>query len=234
MPVEEQGDWQSGISWAVDPVELSWFDGQIAKFQRALTDVDTTRENIETMLVQDITNEQVEFLQSLLSELYEKQSAFRAAADAFNSVTGIVNSVGGEIAPIRVPAGLGLFPALGIPAAWAAAIAGASLLIAFAVGWMKRANTALTSIAADISDPVKRDAALAESAKIAARTDPVAARTMANQIGQVDFRDATLAEVSSIAAANNSGALFGEVSQTVQMAAIAVGALLVLNMLGDD
>lgn len=236
MPIDEMANWESNISYGapVDPVEVGYFQGQINKFQKAMNDVDATRQNLEMLLVADITDAQVEQIQALITEYYDKQQQFRYAADAFNAVADMVNAVGGELAPIQIPSGLGLFPALGIPAVWVAAIAGAAVLISFAVGWIQRANRTITTIAADISDPAKRDTALNSSAIIAAKTDPTAAHQMAMKINDPVYRDLTLAQVSDIAASTGGGSLFGDVSQTVKIAAIGLGALLIINMMGND
>lgn len=234
MPVDDMADWDSALSPPVDPIEVGFFQGQIAKFQRALNDIDETRRNLEMLLVADISEDQVFAIQDLITEYYQKQAQFKYVADAYNAITEMVNAVGGELPTLQIPSGLGLFPALGIPAIWIAAIAGASALIAFAAGWIKKANSTITSIAASIADPVKRDNSLHSSAVIAAKTDPTAAHQMALQITDPVYRDFTLSQVSDIAAANAGGSLFGDVSKTVQMAAIGIGALLVLNMLGDD
>lgn len=147
--------------------DVGYFQKKVIEFQSVLNSIDDAAQSLESMLVMDITEDQVNQVQAQLSEYYARRSAFKFAAESFNALSGAVNAVGGSLSQINIPSGLGFAP-LVVPAAWIAAIAGASLLITFALGWVANSHNLALEIANSITDPVKRDAALQQAAKVAA------------------------------------------------------------------
>lgn len=158
-------------SASVSTGDTGYFSGKIAEFQRTLYAVDEAASALESLIASDVNQELTEddysTILAQLDEYYSRREAFKFAAEAFNSVSSMVNAVGGSLPQVNIPQGLGFAP-LVIPAALAAAIAGATVLISWAIGWLSRSEETAAQIAAKITDPIKRDAALAEAARITA------------------------------------------------------------------
>lgn len=164
----------------VAPSEIGYLQRKVNEFQAVLYSVDETATALEQMLVMDISEDDVNEIQAQLSEYYTRRSAFKFAAESFNALASMINSVGGSMPSVNIPAGLGLAP-LAIPLATAAAIAGAAILVSFGVGWVTSSRDLASRIAMNISDPQKRDAALVKASEIAAASDA----TMGGGLGQV-------------------------------------------------
>lgn len=163
--------------------EVGYFEGKIAEFQKALNDVDAARANLESLLVLDITDEQVLQIQGLITEYYEKQQDYIAIANLYNDITGVASSVGFELPSIQIPSGLGFFPALAVPAAWAIVVAGAAAIIAFTYSWINRASAVASTIAEQarltaqsITNPELRDKALNDLAHAQQAASEIAGR----------------------------------------------------------
>jgi len=132
---------------------------------------------LEQMLIYDLTDQQVNEIQSLLTQYYERKGAFKFAAEAFNLVSGTVNSFGGSMSGIQLPSGLGFAPFV-IPVSIAAAIAGAAVLVSFSLGWLATSSETSASIARSIKDPALRDAALVKASEIQAASDAASGGTL--------------------------------------------------------
>jgi hypothetical protein len=151
----------------VNDSNVGYFQSKIDEFQQTLFAVDAAASALENMSAFDVTADQYALIESQLSEYYTRKAAFKYAAEALNAVASAVNSMGGSMGSVTIPTGLGFAP-LVIPVAYAAAITGAAVLIGWAINWLSTSQTLAADIASRISDPVKRDAALAEASKIAA------------------------------------------------------------------
>lgn len=166
-----------GIDQTLAPADVGYFDRKISEFQSVLNAVDFTANRLETLLITELSDADVYRIQDLLTEYYDRRVAFRFAAEAFNAISATVNSVGGNMPALSIPAGLGFAPMV-IPVAWAAAVAGAAVLVSFGLGWINRSSETATDIAMKIADPVKRDEALKKAAEITAK------KNAAGTIGQ--------------------------------------------------
>lgn len=151
------------------PADVGYFQKKVNEFQDVLYSVDATATSLMGMLdeIPDLTEAEIADIQDKLSQYDSRKSAFKFAAEAFNAVAGMVNSVGGSMSKVDIPMSLGFAP-LAIPIAWAAAIAGAAILVSWGVGWVSASHQTASSIAMRIVDPAKRDVALAKVAQIAA------------------------------------------------------------------
>ena len=146
----------------VKPADVGYLQTKVNEFQSVLYMVDSTAVMLANlMLSPDLTEDQIMTLQSQIDEYDNRKSAFKFAAESFNAVASMVNSVGGSLGNINIPSGLGIvFAPLLIPFAWAAAIAGAAILVSWAMNWNQNSANIAAQIAATITDPVARDAAL--------------------------------------------------------------------------
>jgi hypothetical protein len=154
----------------VKPQDVGYLQQKVNEFQNVLTMVDATATALENMLVMvpDLTEAQVNEIQNQLTEFYNRKSAFKFAAESFNAVASMVNGVGGSLSQVNIPQGLGFaFAPLVIPFAWAAAIAGAAILVSWAMGWQRTSASIAATIAQSITDPVQRDAALSLASQAA-------------------------------------------------------------------
>ena len=157
--------------------DVGYLQNKISEFQSVLYAVDTGATQLEERLVYDLTEQQVTDVQALLTQYYDRKGAFKFAAEAFNMVSGTVNSFGGSMQGIQLPSGLGFAPFV-IPVGVAAAIAGAAVLVSFSLGWLATSSETAASIARGISDPQARDAALVKASEIKAASDSASGGTL--------------------------------------------------------
>jgi hypothetical protein len=148
---------------SVKPDDVGYLQTKVNEFQNVLNMVDSTASMLESLLqTPDLSFDQTVQIQSQLDEYDTRKSAFKFAAESFNAVSSMVNAVGGSLGNVKIPTGLGfVFAPLLIPFAWASAIAGAAILVSWAMNWNQNSASIAAQIAATISDPVKRDEALA-------------------------------------------------------------------------
>ena len=160
-----------GVEQNVTASNVGYFTQKANEFQQMLYDVDATAAIFRDMLDNyDLTESSIAEIQQRLSEYDSRKTALKFAAEAFNAVASMVNSVGGSLPNINIPMTLGFAP-LAIPVAAAAAIAGAAILVSWGIGWMAASRNTVSSIAAQITDPVLRDKVLANAANMQAREE---------------------------------------------------------------
>lgn len=182
--IGDDGVSEGGTPAVVTGSNVGWYQQKVTEFQNALISVDQSAQALETLLVCDITEEQVNEIQARLSEYYVRRSVFRTTAEAFNMAASLVNSVGGNMPSVQIPSGLGLAPVV-IPAAVAAAIAGAALLITWASGWTNGNKNKVREILELMQPGPDRDAAAAAAAQAAAASDSMFGNALSGVSGVV-------------------------------------------------
>ncbi len=143
---------------------VGWYQQKVTEFQNVLINVDQMAQALETLLVCDITEEQVYDIQAQLTEFYNRRALFKTTAEAFNMAAALVNSVGGAMPSVDIPGGLGLAPVV-IPAGIAAAIAGAAVLVSWAVVWVAASNNKVKDILSMLPDGPNKEAAIIAAAQ---------------------------------------------------------------------
>lgn len=140
------------------PSQVGYFQSKINEFQQMLIAVDARRESLETLAADPaITDDARNAIFSALDQYYDKRDTFKLVANAYNDITGMLNYVGADIAPLSIPTGLGVFPAIVIPVGTLAIIGTAAALLYFAYSWLEDTKNIAKEAIASIEDPVKRD-----------------------------------------------------------------------------
>jgi hypothetical protein len=177
-----------GVS-APGPLSLDYYRNKLAEFQQMMLALDQTASAaralqplaLEGATVNDDLARLYDDITTSLAEFDAKKASFRTAAEALNFAINGVNMVGANLAPLRIPQGLGV-----VPAAAAAAIAGglavAAALIVWGRDWIAGMNerAKILTVAGAITDPAKRDAALSEAMKIEAASQATQESPLAN------------------------------------------------------
>jgi hypothetical protein len=145
----------------VGPSDVGYFQGKINEFQATLDAVDATAFSLSNLLGSGIATDQQAAIQAQLDEYAARKAAFKFAAESFNAVAAMVNAVGGSMASVTIPTGLGFAP-LVLPVAVGVAVAGAAVLVAWASGWLDASNKLALDALATIPPGAVHDAAAAQ------------------------------------------------------------------------
>lgn len=156
----------------VTPQNVGWFAQKAQDFQVVMNAADTTMQALQTLLTLDISDDDWYTCNDWLNQLYGKRTQMRLTADALNLIAGTVNSFGGELPTVNIPSGLG-FPPVVLPALAVSAVVGVTYLVSQLIGIITGSGNAAVQAANNITDPAKRDAALANVAAIEAAQSSV-------------------------------------------------------------
>lgn len=178
------------------PLSVDYYRAKLAEFQSMMVALDQTATAARNILPlaqeaasvnDDLARLQDDILASL-AEFDAKKGSFKTAAEALNFAINGVNVFGANLPNLRVPSGLGV-----LPAAAAAAIAGglavAAALIVWGRAWIDGMNqrAKIIAVSGAITDPAKRDAALAEALKIEAAAQSAQESPLSNIAGIVKW-----------------------------------------------
>ncbi len=160
------GAWpdNSTVTGLINASNVGWYQQKVTEFQNVLVNVDQMAQALETLLMCDLTDDQVVDVQARLSEFYTRRSLFKTTAEAFNMAASLVNSVGGAMPAVNIPSGLGFAPVV-IPVGVAAAIAGAAVLVSWAVVWVAASNSKVKNILELLPDGPQKNAAIIAAAQ---------------------------------------------------------------------
>lgn len=129
--------------------DLNYYQKKVKEFQQAVDAVDTSAYGLRMLLDLDISDDQRLPIIAQLSELEQKKSELRTAAETVNAASALANQVGITLPKVNIQT-LGALPL--VPIAVGAAIAGALYLIANLVSWItdwiSRSNVVAQTIAA--------------------------------------------------------------------------------------
>lgn len=129
--------------------DLNYYQRKVQEFQQAVDAVDTSAYGLRMLLDLDISDDQRLPIIAQLSELEQKKSELRTAAETVNAASALANQVGITLPKVNIQT-LGALPL--VPIAVGAAIAGALYLIANLVSWItdwiSRSNVVAQTIAA--------------------------------------------------------------------------------------
>ena len=140
------------------PAKLGYIESKIADFQKAVLLADTTVADIQELMLYTDDEAILQDLQNQLDEFETRRAAIKFAAESFNAVAGIVNSVGGNMQSLTIPTGLGFAPV--VPLAYVAAITAGIALIDWIHQWARRTFDIGLEAASRIQDADLRDATL--------------------------------------------------------------------------
>lgn len=134
--------------------DLNYYQRKVKEFQQAVDAVDTSAYGLRMLLDLDISDDQRLPIIAQLSELEQKKSELRTAAETVNAASALANQVGITLPKVNIQT-LGALPL--VPIAVGAAIAGALYLIANLVSWItdwiSRSNVVAQTIAAAANLP---------------------------------------------------------------------------------
>lgn len=115
------------------PLSMDYFRARFAEFNQCLQALDESYQ--AGLAVYFATDPPPEGIYNLLMDYESKRSQLKATAQALNTGAAIVNTFGGNVSPINIPATLGALPALVVPAIVFAAVASVANYIAYAKGF---------------------------------------------------------------------------------------------------
>jgi len=197
--------------------KVSFFQQQITQFQNILWSVDSAAITLQSLAANpDLSADDAASVNALLDEYAGRKAAFKFAAEAFNAIASTINAAGGSVTALEIPAGLGFAP-LAIPVGYAVAIAAATILVSFGVGWLSRATT----LSADVSS---RYIALAN-----ATTDPTEKQRLLNMGAVAQAAADQVAQKSADAGSTT----LGQLSNIAKWVAIGAGLFLIYKMIYD-
>lgn len=159
---------------------LDYVRTKAGEFQSMLNDLDAAYQAANNILASGALDpDSVAEIQASLDEFDSKRFLLRTTAEGFNLGAATINSLGGRMPVLSVPATLGLAP-LVVPAALIAAVATAGALVTWGVIWLNGLNERLAR--AQIFDAlpesdraeVARSMAIVDNAAKAADSSPLA------------------------------------------------------------
>lgn len=156
---------------------MDYYRNKLAEFQGVMMALDQTAAAaralqplaLEGAAINDDLAQLSDEITFSLAEFEAKKSSFRMAAEGLNLAINGVNLVGANLPPLRIPQGLGVVPAAAA-AAIAAGLAAAAALVVWGREWIGGMNerAKIIAVSGAITDPAKRDEALAQVLKIEA------------------------------------------------------------------
>lgn len=159
------------------PEQLSYYEQKVRDFQNQVNAIDTAAYGLRTLLDLNITDDQRVPVLDLLSELEQKKSTIRTAAETVNAASALANSVGIKLPQVNIQT-LGALPLLpvGVAIAVSGALALVFTLISWMTDWVNRSSVVAQMIAATADlDPAGKERILmainaTEQAKAASST----------------------------------------------------------------
>ncbi len=140
------------------PAKLGYIESKIVEFQNAVNLADTTVADIKELMLYTDDENILSDLQAQLNEFDTRKQAIKFAAESFNAVASVVNSMGGNMNSLSIPSGLGFAPV--VPLVYVAAITAGIALIDWIHQWAKRTFDIGLEAASRIQDADLRDATL--------------------------------------------------------------------------
>lgn len=140
------------------PTKLGFIESKIADFQKAVLLADTTVDDIKELMLYTDDDAILQDLQNQLDEFETRRGAIKFAAESFNAVANVVNSMGGGMQSLTIPSGLGFAPV--VPLAYVAAITAGIALIDWIHQWAKRTFDIGLEAASRIKNADLRDTTL--------------------------------------------------------------------------
>jgi hypothetical protein len=146
------------------PEQLNYYEQKVREFQAQVNAIDTAAYGLRMLLDLNITDDQRLPVLEMLSELEQKKSTIRTAAETVNAASALANSVGISLPRVNLQT-LGALPLL--PAGIAIAVTGALALVFSLISWMtdwiNRSNTVAQMIAAAADLPPEQRARVLEA-----------------------------------------------------------------------
>jgi hypothetical protein len=146
------------------PEQLNYYEQKVREFQAQVNAIDTAAYGLRMLLDLNITDDQRLPVLEMLSELEQKKSTIRTAAETVNAASALANSVGISLPKVNLQT-LGALPLL--PAGIAIAVTGALALVFSLISWMtdwiNRSNTVAQMIAAAADLPPEQRARVLEA-----------------------------------------------------------------------
>ena len=146
------------------PEQLNYYEQKVREFQAQVNAIDTAAYGLRMLLDLNITDDQRLPVLEMLSELEQKKSTIRTAAETVNAASALANSVGISLPKVNLQT-LGALPLL--PAGIAIAVTGALALVFSLITWMtdwiNRSNTVAQMIAAAADLPPEQRARVLEA-----------------------------------------------------------------------
>lgn len=142
------------------PLSLDYFRTKFGEFQLSLNAADRAYQaGLEAWAIYP-TDE----VGALLDEYDAKASSLKMTAEAMNAGAAIVNSLGGRMPVLSIPATLGL-PPLVLPAAVIAAVGAAATYVGWAIGYARAMNDAIGYAETTVTDPGQKSQLVAALSK---------------------------------------------------------------------
>lgn len=129
--------------------DLNYYQRKVKEFQQAVDAVDTSAYGLRMLLDLDISDDQRLPIIAQLSELEQKKSELRTAAETVNAASALANQVGITLPKVNIQT-LGALPLVPIAVAGtiAAAIYAMANLVVWITDWISRSNVVAQTIAA--------------------------------------------------------------------------------------
>jgi len=139
---------------------MQYWRNKAGEFQLILNQVDAAARAAQSAIDADVDPTLTDDLLAMLSEFDGKKMLFRATAEGINAGAAVINAAGGRFPQLSVPSGLGIVPALAIPAATIAAFGVAASLLVWGAQWVSGVvdRMRFAQLSGMVTDPAKREA----------------------------------------------------------------------------
>jgi hypothetical protein len=146
------------------PEQLSYYEQKVRDFQNQVNAIDTAAYGLRMLLDLNISDDQRLPVLELLSELEQKKSTIRTAAESVNAASALANSVGIQLPKVNIQT-LGALPLLpiGVAIAVSGALAIVFTLISWMTDWINRSAVVAQMIAAAADLPPEQKARVLEA-----------------------------------------------------------------------
>jgi hypothetical protein len=146
------------------PEQLNYYEQKVRDFQTQVNAIDTAAYGLRMLLDLNISDDQRLPVLELLSELEQKKSTIRTAAESVNAASALANSVGIQLPKVNIQT-LGALPLLpiGVAIAVSGALALVFTLISWMTDWINRSAVVAQMIAAAADLPPEQRARVLEA-----------------------------------------------------------------------
>jgi len=146
------------------PEQLNYYEQKVRDFQTQVNAIDTAAYGLRMLLDLNISDDQRLPVLELLSELEQKKSTIRTAAESVNAASALANSVGIQLPKVNIQT-LGALPLLpiGVAIAVSGALALVFTLISWMTDWINRSAVVAQMIAAAADLPPEQKARVLEA-----------------------------------------------------------------------
>jgi len=146
------------------PEQLNYYEQKVRDFQNQVNAIDTAAYGLRMLLDLNISDDQRLPVLELLSELEQKKSTIRTAAESVNAASALANSVGIQLPKVNIQT-LGALPLLpiGVAIAVSGALALVFTLISWMTDWINRSAVVAQMIAAAADLPPEQRARVLEA-----------------------------------------------------------------------